>query len=75
MDDVFSQRIVLRLDSLVVFFQRMQLSDLFLKLLDIAFFSLTECTLQEEEGLCKPVLVVVVDDMRIDKAKRPSRKL
>jgi hypothetical protein len=74
MDDVFSQRIVLRLDSLVVFFQRMQLSDLFLKLLDIAFFSLTECTLQEE-GLCKPVLVVVVDDMRIDKAKRPSRKL
>jgi hypothetical protein len=52
----------------------MQLSDLFLKLLDIAFFSLTECTLQEE-GLCKPVLVVVVDDMRIDKAKRPSRKL
>ena len=45
MDDVLPQRVVLRLDGLVIVFQSMQFPNLLLELLDISFFALSKCTL------------------------------
>ena len=66
MDDVFPQRIILRLNCLVVVLQRMQFSDLLLEFLDVSFLSLSECSLRRLRKLG------FLDDMRIDKARRPS---
>jgi hypothetical protein len=41
-DDVFAQRVVLGLDGLVVLLEGVELADLLLELLDVAFFALAE---------------------------------
>jgi hypothetical protein len=71
MYNIFPQRVILGLDRLVVVLQRVQLSNLLLELLDIPFLSLSEGTLWD--GRLRK-LGVLLDDMRIDKARRPSRK-
>lgn len=44
-DDVFTQRVVLSLDGLVVLLQRVHLADLLLQLLDISLLALAKGTL------------------------------
>lgn len=41
-NDVFSERVVFRLDGLVVFFELVQGADLLFELFDVAFFALAE---------------------------------
>lgn len=45
MNDIFAQRIILRLDGLVIILQRMQLSNLLFQFLDVSFFALAEGSL------------------------------
>ena len=56
MNDIFAQRVILRLNRLVVILQRMQLPNLLLEFLDISFFALSEGTLlvKSEQLLRKP---------------------
>jgi len=42
MDDILAQRVVLRLDGLVIILQIVQIADLLLELLDISFLALSK---------------------------------
>lgn len=44
-DNVLPQRVVLRLDRLVIVLQRVQLSNLLLELLDVSLLALSKCPL------------------------------
>jgi hypothetical protein len=44
-DDVLAQRVVLRLDGLIIILQIVQISDLLLELLDISLLALSKGTL------------------------------
>ena len=46
MDYVLAQRVVLRLDGLVIVLQRMQLPNLLLELLNVSLFTLSKCSLR-----------------------------
>jgi hypothetical protein len=69
MDDILAQRVIFGLDGLEVILQSVQLPHLLLEFLNVSFFALTKGPLRWR--LRK--LWVLLDDMRIDKAKRPSR--
>ena len=45
-EDVFAELVILVLQGLVVVFHGLELFDLLLEFLDVAFFALTECTLR-----------------------------
>lgn len=57
--DVFTELVVLVLQRLVVLLQVTKVLDLLLELLDVAFFTLTECSLECVSG-CQAMMVGLI---------------
>jgi hypothetical protein len=70
-DNVLAQRVIFRLNRLIIIFQRMQFTDLLLELLDVSLLALSKGSLCNR--CLRKLHIAGLDDMRIDKAMRPSQ--